>query len=94
MGGQTVVGSVDLATRRDAERAALRECKTKGGANCKIIMYFGNACGVMVWGKTHWEVASGATVAEAARPGLERCNKVDDDCRIYYSACSLPRRVQ
>lgn len=85
--------SVGQATASLAERAALADCRAKGGDACKVQITNGNGCVAMITGEKFLNTKSGATKAEAERSGLSLCNSEDTNCRVYYSACSLPEKV-
>jgi hypothetical protein len=83
-----------MRSKRRAKNAAMASCKETGGQRCKVDLTYSNQCAVTVVGrKTHLSQGA-ATVEEATDIGLRRCREVDDDCRVYYSACSLPELIR
>jgi len=88
--------STNLLTRSSAEQAALTDCQSKKGSqNCKIETWYRNGCAAMVLSDKGHNVTNGATADEAIRAGMKICSAAKDGrCDVYYSACSLPQRVQ
>jgi Domain of unknown function (DUF4189) len=76
-----------------AEQAALAECKAKGGTACRLDVTYTNGCAAMVAGDAAYKVSSAATMDEAVGAATKICSSASTGCHIYYSACSLPRRV-
>ncbi|WP_425127842.1 DUF4189 domain-containing protein [Burkholderia cepacia] len=90
LGSATHLGSVD-----EAEHAALRDCKLKGGLDCKLAISFGNQCAAMVAGNPGYNVTLGVTPADAERNGMTECRGAGNaGCHVYYLTCSLPQQVQ
>jgi len=86
--------STDMPDRRSAENAAASNCRAKGGVNCTMQIWYVNQCVALVVGGKIFNVNSGATVAQATEKGMQMCKPAANDCHIYYSACSLPVRIQ
>ncbi|HHV7522083.1 TPA: DUF4189 domain-containing protein [Burkholderia orbicola] len=87
--------SKDQPDRALAEVAALRDCRLKGGTDCTLQISYGNGCVAMVVGDRAMNMNGGITDDDAAQKGLEMCRAAgDSNCRVYYSACSLPQRIQ
>lgn len=82
--------SVDKPTKREAEKAALAECKSNGGLACKVELTYENGCVAMSVGNKIHNVTSDATIKIASQSSMETCKSADTNCRIYYTACSLP----
>lgn len=83
------------SNRREAERAALAQCKDKGGANCEVKLYYSNQCGALAWGGDRMATARGVTLEEASRFAIGQCEKeTGDKCEIFFSDCSLPEMVR
>ncbi|WP_175927490.1 DUF4189 domain-containing protein [Burkholderia cepacia] len=65
------------------------------GVSCKIAISYANECAVMVVGRTGHNVNPGPSIAAATKKAMDVCRSDgDDQCEVYYSACSLPRRIQ
>ncbi|WP_414674525.1 DUF4189 domain-containing protein [Luteibacter sp.] len=86
--------SIDTATQKDAEKLALQDCQTQGGTNCKIAISYGNGCVALAAGDVLVSTGSGASKPEAEQRAIGKCATGAKDCRVYYSACSPPVRIQ
>lgn len=83
-----------MTSKRKAKSAALAHCKEKGGNGCRIDLVYYNQCGVIAWGEAYATTAGAGTVERASEVGLQLCEQQTKKCRIVYSDCSLPVRVQ
>ena len=94
--GGSFGSAVDKSSRRGAESAAISDCLSKRGSpNCKIEVSYANGCGVMTVGDKMHNSNYGSTVEEATQKGMAMCRSAGDtNCHVYYSACSLPVRIQ
>lgn len=86
--------SIDRSTTEEAETLALNDCKSKGGTHCTIAISYGNGCIAMVTGNALLTTGAGRTKAEAESSAMNNCTSGDTGCHVYYSACSLPVRIQ
>lgn len=86
--------SKDQANRALAEAAAISDCRAKGGTDCTLQISYGNGCIAMVVGDHVMNMNGGITEDDAAQKGLKMCSAADTHCHVYYSACSLPQRIQ
>ena len=87
----TVVG---MSSEQEARRAALAQCRAKGGEKCEVDLAYHNQCAVMILGNKTYNTASAQTIERATLLGMKTCNVDDTNCRVYYSDCSLARRTQ
>lgn len=88
----TVVG---MPSKRSAQKEAIEQCRaTGGGAGCKVMLSYRNQCAALVSGNTKVKAVSAPNIEEAKQFGIEECSAIDTDCKIYYSACSDPVRIQ
>ena len=87
----TVVG---MSSEQEARRAALAQCRAKGGEKCEIDLTYYNQCAVMILGNKTYNTASAQTIERATLLGMKTCNADDTNCRVYYSDCSLARRTR
>lgn len=93
-GGAVGVAS-DMKTRLSAEKAALKQCRDNGGGKtCHVELAYANQCGVIVWGESYFETASGETKSRAESEATELCSRQTADCRLYYANCSYPIRAR
>lgn len=98
IGSTAAGGGVGTTTgqrsRRQAESAALKICRdTGGGAKCKVLSYH-DQCAAVAWGADSYVVQSAESIKVASGIALDQCHEKTSDCRIYYSACSLPERAR
>jgi len=79
-----------------AEQTALTNCAKKGGENCKIIFPYRNQCAAAASSRDKAGFGRNSSRARAEAAAMEECNKVDNtgSCKIVYSDCSMPVRVQ
>ena len=77
-----------------AERIAIADCHAKGG-DCKLQVSYANSCGVMVVDEGGFNVGNAATLDQAVQSGMKVCHEAGAaNCRVYYSTCSPPVRIQ
>lgn len=94
-GTNSVVGAVTgMQSKRKAEKAAIKQCRAKGGDRCEVELAYYNQCGVIAWGDTGYVTAGSATVPEASELAVRQCNQSTSNCRVYYADCSLPEHIQ
>ena len=95
-GSLGVMGAVDSrSSKKQAEREAISECKSRGGVTCSIQLSYYNQCVVTIQGSRTANNTRAATIEEATAIGMRTCtSQGDDDCKVYYKACSMPVRVR
>jgi hypothetical protein len=82
---------VGYDSRRAAERAALARC----GEGCKIEITYHDQCGALASSPKTYAAASASTIDEASELAMKNCSKGGvADCKVVYSECSLPERIQ
>jgi hypothetical protein len=97
--------SAGQVSRYDAKHLALHQCGTDDGIkDCKIVMTYHDQCAAIADGTyasstagaatTSFATASAATISEASNLAMESCNKEAIDCKVIYTECSLPERIQ
>ena len=87
--------STNVETKELAEDIALQDCRAKGGTECKVNLTYHNQCVVVAAGFNYGNAQGAATIREASQLGLKDCRDAGaSSCQIYYSACSLPERIQ
>jgi hypothetical protein len=78
-----------------AEQAALDDCKSKGGTDCKIETSYMNGCGTVVAGHPGYAVNTGPTEAKAVDDAMSACTGAGfTNCHVIYTGCSFPKRTQ
>jgi len=84
-----------MPTQQSADNAALADCRSKkGSSTCSIEIDYGNQCAAMVAGDNGYNTKAGLTVDLAVQAGMKVCSAADTHCYAYYTACSLPVRIQ
>lgn len=94
--GKSTYGIVtDNSSKIDAIRLAIAECRNRGGVGCQIDRTFVNQCAAVIAGDRSSASANAPTEEEAIRMGEAKCvSSGETSCRVYYSGCSLPERIQ
>lgn len=88
-------GSVNQISRFAAEQAALENCQSNGGTNCKIQSAYGNGCVAVVVAEHGSFINSDTTLDSATQAAMHACTADGkSSCHMYYTACSLPIRLQ
>lgn len=85
--------AVDQSSTDIAARSALSNCEANGGTQCKLEVALRNGCLAMVVGESTRVIDEGATKESAESNALDRCEKNNKKCVVYYSACSLPVKL-
>jgi hypothetical protein len=84
-----------VSTQGMAKQVALADCQSKGGTQCAIEVAYDNECAAMVIGDKGHNSGAAPTLDRAIQLGLDACARNGDtNCRVYYSACSLPVRIR
>lgn len=82
-------------TKQEAEKEALADCKSRAGNQpCKLKVAYYNQCVALSWGNEGNVAARGPYIEEVEQSANKKCSKSFSNCKIYYSACSLPVRVR
>lgn len=86
-------GSVlDMKSKTDAESAAISACQKKGGANCRVDLSFYNQCGAVASGGGSLGYSNAATEEQALSLAMKQCG--NSKCEVFFTGCSLPKRIQ
>jgi hypothetical protein len=84
----------DMPSKRSAKKAAIQECRRRGGGRCTVGITYKNQCAVVVMGSTRSNVVNAISIDKAAEIGTTACHERNDvNCRIYWSGCSHAKRV-
>lgn len=86
--------STNKLSQKSAEEMAIADCQSKGGTNCEIEIAYRNECSALAAGDTGHNAKAGFTVAAAMQSAMKVCSASDKNCEVYYTACSLPVRIQ
>ncbi|WP_425493929.1 DUF4189 domain-containing protein [Lysobacter gummosus] len=77
-----------------AVNAAMEDCRSQGGRECKLEIAYFNQCGVIVEGDKGYNVASAESVSRAVELASQVCEKSDTNCQVYFSDCSHAEFVE
>jgi hypothetical protein len=87
--------AIGKQSKLEAAHAAMADCQSKGGTNCKTDVTYANQCAAVVAGDGGYNVSPALTVDEAVSIGMKTCTETGDkNCRTYYTTCSLPIRIR
>jgi hypothetical protein len=90
-----VYGIVSMMNNESEARvAALNECTKRGGMGCAVVATYYNQCAAVSAGDGGSEVWQAPTEELAIKNSMTRCDSARENCRVYYSGCSLPERIQ
>lgn len=82
----------NLSSKRAARKAALQDC---GKSDCKIKLEVRNSCLATAWGGGVSGYATKTDLRAAEAVAIDSCvGNGGSDCKVQYSACSLPLRVR
>lgn len=85
----------ELSSKRKAIKAAISECKLRGGENCEIVATYKNQCLVVVSSGNKSQIVNAATIERATEIATHDCEADGStDCHLYYSGCSVAKRVR
>lgn len=90
-------GGAGTVTGRDTEKAAIRDatrdCESHGASGCKLALTYANSCAAIAWSDQGYGVASQVRSEDANNDAMDGCRKHHGECKIVYSDCSMPRRL-
>jgi hypothetical protein len=94
--GTSSVGISENQTNKSAASAeALQRCASKSDSqHCEVELAYYNQCAALAWGTKYFGKGRAETIAQAQSLALRSCQEGASDCKVVYSACSLPVRVQ
>lgn len=85
--------AVSKSSKQEAENEALADCTSRAGNQpCKLKVAYYNQCVALSWGSEGNVAARGPDIKEVEQSATEKCSESFSNCKIYYSACSLPVR--
>jgi Domain of unknown function (DUF4189) len=86
--------SVNMRSEAQAKNAAVGQCRKtadKKNSKCATLTYY-NQCIAIAWGTTGYAVHTAEDEQTAASLAMKQCkDDARENCKIFYSACSLPR---
>lgn len=85
----------NMTSEQAARQAAIADCRVAGGQEgCEVGLSYYNQCGVVAWGEKYVTTARAETISQASERAIGTCSKKSAGCKIVYSDCSLPQRIQ
>jgi hypothetical protein len=95
-GGGGFGASTDMASVAKAKKAALRACRDSGGGkNCKVALAYSDQCAAYAIGDDYSVgVARSPIPQEAHTLAITSCAESTSNCKVTYSACSLPVQIK
>jgi len=87
----------DQPSKSQAKKEVLRLCVQHGGTNCKILISYYNQCAAIAQVQGGGRIGTGNALhsQQAEQLAMEACQKGGaPNCKIVYTACSLPVRIQ
>jgi len=83
----------DRPSKRKAKKAAMAECRRRGGENCSISRVYVNQCAAVVANDKMSSSVNAPSIDEAIAIGMQRCGETGLGCHVYWSGCSLAKRI-
>lgn len=84
-----------MKRKNQAEREALKACRSKGGTKCEVKISYYNQCAALIWGDHGFNTSSAPSEDQAKQMGMAKCNLAkEENCEVFYSGCSAPERVR
>ena len=86
----------DMVSLAKAKKVALRACRDSGGGkNCKIALSYSDQCVAYAMGDEYLGgIARSPMPEEADAMAIDSCAESTTNCKVTYSACSLPVRIK
>jgi hypothetical protein len=83
--------SFDWRSRKDAEAAAMRECRaqTNGQNDCSVVLWFTGACGALAQAGSNWGTAWASSSRAAAASARSTCEGNGKACEVSRTVCSF-----
>ena len=87
--------SENQTSKSTASAESLQRCTSKSKSqHCEVEESYYNQCAALAWGTKYFGHARAETIAQAQNLAMQSCKVGAPDCKVVYSACSLPVRVQ
>jgi hypothetical protein len=84
-----------VTSRQHAESQAMSDCKARSnGKPCKLKTAFHDQCAALAWGDEVNITFRSPDQKDAENSAVQACSKHTSNCKVYYSACSYPKRAQ
>jgi hypothetical protein len=88
--------TTDQTSKSQSESTAVSLCAQHGGKSCKVLVSYYNQCAAIAQVQGGGQMGTGRSLhsQQAEQLAMEACGQAQTTCKIVYSACSLPVRVQ
>lgn len=87
--------SAAMASEAEASQSALKACRSNAnGQPCEVKLTYYNQCVALYWGDGGYDISHAETMDTAKSMSQADCNASYGNCRLFYSDCSMPERVQ
>ena len=88
--------AIQQKSESQATNIASNNClKKETGIDCKIVLIYRNQCAAAAAGTKGGGFARDTSLESAENKALDSCNQLGGlNCKIAYTDCSLPVRVQ
>lgn len=86
--------AASMPSKSKAEKAAMDQCRARGGGGCWIELTYHNQCAAIAWGSSYATTASAATTDQASARAIQTCSQKSDSCKVVYAECSMSERIQ
>lgn len=83
----------DRPSKRKAKKAAMAECGRRGGEDCSIARVYVNQCAAVVANDKMSSSVNAPSIDETIATGMRRCSEKGSGCHVYWSGCSVAKRV-
>ena len=95
-GGGGFGAAKDMVSIAKAKKAALRACRDSGGGkHCKVALSYSDQCVAYAIGDDYLVgVARSPMPEEAYALAMNSCAESTTNCKVTYTACSLPVRIR
>jgi hypothetical protein len=80
-------------SKDEAIQMATSICSRNGAQHCEVLIAYYNQCAAAALGGGHLKGSSAPSKDQAEQQALDHCGG-SNVCKIVYSACSLPVRIQ
>jgi len=88
---RTIGSVVEAPTEDEAKGGAVKDCQSKGGVDCQLVLAYENGCGAFAISDAAWGVQADATEIGAEVYAIRACTKTGHkECHVLFKDCSRP----
>jgi len=78
-----------------AASEALGACRAHAGSNrCEVKVVYHDQCVALAWGDQGYTIFRGPELRKVEGQAMQDCQQHQTNCRLFYSECSYPERVE